>query len=303
LDPGLVALALLNVTSFNNNLTAIIQMWTSLETSLGAIARLKNFNEHTRSENLAEECGTVPDNWPSNGSVKFSNLSAAYAHDLPEVVKNVDLVIAPGERVGICGTTGSGKSSLIASMFRMLEIGEGSISIDGVDLSKIPRQTIREHLNAIPQDPFFLRGTIRQNIDPLGQSPDMAVEAALRKVGLWNIVSSTPSPLDSEMDTEGLLSQGQRQLFCLARAILKPAKIIVLDEVTASVDLQTDELMQKIIRESFKNCTIIAVAHRLQTITDFDRVIVMQSGRIVEHGEPQELLANAGSHFRRLWDA
>jgi ATP-binding cassette, subfamily C (CFTR/MRP), member 1 len=293
----------LNVMSFNNNLTAIIQMWTALETSLGAIARLKNFSDRTRSENLAEECVPAPESWPSYGRVEISNLSATYAHDLPDVVKNVSLVIAPGEKIGISGATGSGKSSLVASLFRMLEINEGRISIDGVDLSEVPRQTIRERLNAIPQDPFFLKGTIRQNIDPVGQSSDAAIEAALREVGLWTIVSSTPLSLDSEMDAEELLSHGQRQLFCLARAILRPSKIVVLDEVTASVDLPTDELMQKIMRESFKDCTVIAVAHRLQTIVDFDRVVVMQSGRIVEYGAPQELLAKSDSHFRRLWDA
>lgn len=302
LDPGFVALALLNVMSFNNNLTAVIKMWTNLETSLGAIARLKDFNEHTRSENLVEEWEPVLETWPSNGRVEFSNTSATYALELPNVVKDVNLAIAAGERIGICGASGSGKSSLIASMFRMLEITAGSISIDGVDLCSLPRQTVRERLNAIPQDSFFFKGTIRQNIDPRGQSSDVAIEAALRKVGLWAITSSTPSSLDSEMDAEELLSHGQRQLFCLARAMLKPAKIVVLDEVTASVDLQTDELMQKVIRESFKDCTIIAVAHRLQTIVDFDRIVVMQSGRVVEQGRPEELLADTSSQFRRLWD-
>ena len=303
LDPGFVALALLNVMSFNQTLTAIIQMWTHLETSLGAIARLKNFDERTRSENLVQECAPVPQGWPSQGRVEFSDFSATYTFDLSSVLKTIDLAIAPGEKVGVCGASGSGKSSLVASLFRLLEISEGTIQIDGIDLSTIRRQKIREGLNAIPQDPFFLKGTIRQNIDPLNQCSETAIETALRKVGLWDIVASTPFSLDTHMDAEQLLSHGQRQLFCLARAMLKPSKIVVLDEFTASVDVHTDELMQKIIRESFWDCTIIAVAHRLHTIVDFDRIVVMQSGRVVEVGKPQELLTNENSHFRALWDA
>ena len=303
LDPGLVALALLNVMSFNNNLTAMIQMWTSLETSLGAIARLKKFNESTASESLPEEHGAVPDHWPSAGHVEFTNASATYAHDLPDAVKGIDLSIIAGEKIGICGVTGSGKSSCLAALFRMLEISGGRISIDGIDISTIPRQLVRERLNVIPQDPFFLKGIIRQNIDPFDQASDAGIEAALRKVGLWSVITTTGSSLDSQMDAEELLSHGQRQLFCLARAMLKPSKIVALDEVTASVDIHTDELMQKLIRESFKDCTIIAIAHRLQTIADFDRVVVLQSGRIVEVGKPQKLLADASSYFRRLWDA
>lgn len=319
LDPGLVALALLNIMSFNNNLTAIVQMWTNLETSLGAIARLKNFNERTRSENLAGECAPVPEDWPSHGQVEFCNLSAAYAEELPDAVKDINLVIAAGEKVGICGPSGSGKSSLMASLFRMLEIRQGSICIDGVDLSTLPRQIVRERLTAIPQHTFFVKGSIRQNMDPRGESSDAAIEDALRKVGLWTTVTSTSStassPLDNEMNAEELLSHGQRQLFCLARATLTSnststnanlgtnTKIVILDEPTASVDLETDAVMQRVIRESFAGCTLVAVAHRLQTIVDFDRVVVMRAGRVVEQGAPRELLGKADGWFRRLWDA
>ncbi|KIW17984.1 hypothetical protein PV08_02270 [Exophiala spinifera] len=302
LDPALVALALLNIMSFNSNLTAIIQMWTGLETSMGAISRLKTFNQSTSSEDRAEECSPLPETWPSGGHVEFSGLSATYAHELPNVIKDIDLTIAPGERLGICGTSGSGKSSLITSLFRMLEITNGTIYIDGIDLSTISRQRIRERLNAIPQDPFFLKGTIRQNIDPFGKVTDEAIELVLCKVGLWATVSTAPYGLDSEMEAEELLSHGQRQLFCLARAMLNPSKIVVLDEVTASVDLQTDRLMQEIIRESFAGRTLIIVAHRLQTLIDCDRIVVMQFGRIAEVGAPDTLLATPNGYFRHLWN-
>ncbi len=304
LDPGFVALALLNIMSFNTNLTAVVQMWTALESSLGAIARLKYFKDSTESENLIEEPEDVQENWPVDGSIDISDLSARYAEGLPEVVQKFSLSIAAGEKVAICGASGSGKSSLIACLFRMLEVSEGSIAIDGKDISLLPRQLVRQRLNAIPQNSFFFKGSIRQNIDPWGSASDEQIEVALRKVGLWGIITSTPLGIKSELrDVEELLSHGQRQLFCLARATLKSSKIVVLDEVSSSVDLHTDELMQKVIREDFAACTVVAVAHRLHTILDFDRVVVMQAGRIIEMGKPRDLLEQHGSAFRRLWDA
>ncbi|KAJ9607943.1 hypothetical protein H2200_008022 [Cladophialophora chaetospira] len=304
LDSDFVALALLNVMSFNTNLTAVIQMWTALESSLGAVARLKNVKEGTRSENLVGECESVQEDWPANGRIDITNLSARYAEDLPDVVQNITLSIAAGEKVAICGTSGSGKSSLVACLFRMLEISSGSVIIDGKDISQLPRQIVRQRLNAIPQSSFFFKGSIRRNLDPWNSANNDQAEAALRKVGLWDIVSSTPLGLDSQLkDVEELLSHGQRQLFCLARATLRASKVVVMDEVSSSVDLETDKVMQRIIREDFASCTVIAVAHRLETIVDFDRVVVMQSGRIIEVGKPQALLEEAGSAFRRLWGA
>jgi ABC-type multidrug transport system fused ATPase/permease subunit len=155
----------------------------------------------------------------------------------------------------------------------------------------------------IPQDPIFLKGTIRENLDPLAlSSNDSAAEDVLQKVGLWSVITNAGG-LDVPMEAEDLLSHGQRQLFCLARAMLRPSKILVIDEATASVDLQTDELMQQIIERHFKECTVIAVAHRLQTIRHYDRIAVFEAGRIVELGQPDMLLEEAGGKFRALWDS
>lgn len=294
LDAGFVALALLNVMSFNNNLTAIIQMWTQLETSLGAIARLKKFDEHTRSENLPKECTPVPPNWPTQGKIEFTNFSARYADTLPDAVKNVNLPLQPSSKVAVIGHSGGGKSSLIASLFRLLEITTGSIKIDDIDVSTLPRDAIRCRLLALPQDAFFLKGTIRENMDPTTSASDLSIETALRRVGLWDIVASQDHGLHTPMNPDQLLSQGQQQLFCLARAIVRqvhsPSKIVVLDEPTASVDWETDELMQKVIREVFAGCTIVAVAHRLRTVMDFDVVVVMDGGEVVRVGKPEDVI-------------
>lgn len=181
----------------------------------------------------------------------------------------------------------------------MVELSSGTMLVDGLDLSSIPRHDIRARLNVIPQDPFFIAGTIRLNIDPYENSTDDSIISALRKVQLWDTITSNGG-LDAELDPDSL-SHGQRQLFCLARAILRKGKIVVLDEATSSVDRRTDELMQRIIREEFKNCTIIAIAHRLDTILDFDRIMVLDKGKVSECDTPESLLNNQ-STFRKLYD-
>ena len=217
----------------------VIKYWTTLETSLGAISRLKSFAADTTSENLSHENESVPKSWPSHGKIEFSHVSAAYTPTLAPVIRNLSLQIPAGQTIGICGRSGSGKSSLITSLFRVLEITSGTITIDGINLSTLPRQTIRASLNGIPQDPVFIRGSARQNVDLLGHTSDAMIEATLRKVGLWSIIAEKGG-IDIPMDVEDWLSHGERQLFCLARATLNPTKIVTLDEATSSVDLETD---------------------------------------------------------------
>lgn len=187
----------------------------------------------------------------------------------------------------------------------MLEITHGTITVDNFDLAKIPREQVRQCLNVIPQDPLFLGGTIRANLDPFSLTEsESALIATLQTVGLWTTISEAGG-LDASLDLESILSHGQRQLFCLARAIINQSRsrVLILDEATASVDLRTDEIMQRVIRDEFRACTIIAVAHRLGTIIDFDRVIILDQGGIIEDGPPGVLMQDAMSRFRQLWNS
>ncbi|PVH74356.1 ABC transporter-like protein [Cadophora sp. DSE1049] len=302
MDTGFVGVALINIMSFSMILAVVVQHWTMIETSVGAVSRIQTFVRSTHSENLPGESQEVSPDWPSKGRIEVSNVSATYSQDLDPALQHISISIPTGQKVGICGPSGSGKSSFVALLFHMLNIQNGKITIDDVDISKIRRQALREHLSVIPQEPIFLKGTIRQNLNPLDVASGSAVEDALKKVGLWTIVTEAGG-LDVAMEPEDLLSHGQRQLFCLARTLLRSSKVLVIDEATASVDLQTDQLMQKIISEHFKECTVIAVAHRLQPIRHHDRIAVFGNGRIVEYGEPDVLLADEGSRFKALWDS
>jgi ATP-binding cassette subfamily C (CFTR/MRP) protein 1 len=270
-----------------------------VETSIGAVSRVKNFCETTPSEHKPLENNEPAIDWPHEGRIEFKKLTAIYetAPDQP-ALNNLDLMIEPGEKIGICGRSGSGKSSLVLALLRMLNIKSGSIEIDGLDLQRLSRTTIRERVNVIPQDSLFLPGTVRMNLDPRGECNDIALVEALQKVQLWPTLGARGG-LDGELKND-LLSHGQRQLFCLATAILRKTRIVVLDEATSNVDHETDELMQRIIREEFRGCTIIAVAHRLNTIMDFDRIAVLDHGVLCELDSPMALLATQ-SKFRNMW--
>lgn len=299
ISAGYVGLALLNVMTFNESLAYIIKCWTSLETSIGAISRLKTFVEHTATENLALETQPVPEGWPMHGVIEFRNVSASYTVNSDLVIRRLNMSVAAGQKIGICGRSGSGKSSLIALLFRMLEVTpDSSITIDGIDITTLPRQEVRARLNAIPQEPFFTKNTVRGNADPTKQHPDDAIILALEKVSLWRLVLEKGG-LDTVLDAE-YFSHGQRQLFCLARAILRRSKVVILDEASSSVDALSDELMQRVIRTEFADCTVLAVAHRLDTIMDFDRVALLAGGELVEFDEPAALLGRE-SRFRELY--
>ena len=301
-DAGFVGVALINIMSFNITLSVLIQHYTAVETSLGAISRIQSFVASTASENLPQESQAVPSEWPSEGHITISNLSATYSRDRDPALHHVNLAIPAGQKLGICGASGSGKSSFVATLFHLLEITEGTVIVDGIDISTIPRSMLRERLTVIPQDPVFLNGTVRQNLDPLHRAGAEAAKTVLEKVGLWRIVSLAGG-LDVQMNAEEMLSHGQRQLFCLARALLRKSKVVVMDEVSASVDLVTEGTVMEVIEREFAGCTVIAVAHRLGSIRGYDRIAVFENGRIVEVGAPGELLVVDRGKFRELWEA
>ncbi|RSL73721.1 hypothetical protein CEP54_000267 [Fusarium duplospermum] len=285
---GAIGLAMVNILGFNQTLTTVIDQWTQLETSLGAIARLKSFISGTPDENKPAE-KEAPADWPSEGGIEIDNITAAYSDDSHPVLNGVSLVIKPGQKVCICGRSGSGKSSLVLSILRLLELSSGSIGIDGKDLATIPRQHIRSHITTVPQDPVSLSGTVRYNLDPeeLVQADEILIQA-LQKTTLWEAIESRGG-LDADLGELGF-SVGQRQLFCLARALLSRSKVLLLDEPTSSVDNATNDDIRKILKEVMDGRTVVEVAHRLDHVTDFDVVVVMGEGKIIEVGDPRELL-------------
>ncbi|KAF2472940.1 putative ATP-binding cassette transporter [Lindgomyces ingoldianus] len=310
-DPGYLGLGLVAAMDLGFNFRIIIIAWAEFETSLSAVTRIRQFSK-TPSEIQETSQPDPPDSWPMKGSVQFKNLVASYSVDGKPTLNRIDLSIEPGEKIGLCGRTGSGKSSLLATLFGLLHEQDGEILIDNIRTVDVSLSVLRSKIIAMPQDPFFLRGTVRHNLAPwipeakMPSVSDAQMQDALEQVQLWEKLSTgmeggEVSALDVSLDNvESLLSQGERQLFCLARAILMPGKIVVLDEPTSSVDAETDALMQSILCTAFANRTIIAIAHRLDTILSFDRVVVMDAGRIAEVGDPAVLMKTAGSLFRGL---
>lgn len=233
-----------------------------------------------------------PKTWPEFGSITFDGMSLSYAPGEPPVLKDLRCLIKPKEKVGVVGRTGAGKSSIIAALFRMTE-PEGAILIDGVDIRHIGLHDLRKKISIIPQDPVLFTGPIRRNLDPFSEHGDEELWKALEEVRLKSAVEELPGGLGAEVSEGGSnFSVGQRQLICLARAVLRQNKILVMDEATANVDPRTDSLIQTTIRENFKDCTVLTIAHRLHTIMDSDRVIVLDAGRILEFDEPYLLMKN-----------
>ena len=242
----------------------------------------------------------VSEDWPSKGEVEVRGLDVAYSADLPLVLKNVSCVAQAGRRTGIVGRTGAGKSSLALSLLRLLEPQDGSIIIDGIDISTIKLQSLRSRIAFIPQDPVLFSGTARSNLDYFQLIPEDKLEEALRRVKLLAEEGDEKSglfSLDSPISAGGAnMSQGQRQLLCLARILIKDPKIMILDEATSAVDNKMDLRIQDTIRSEFDR-TLIVVAHRLRTIASFDQVIGMSEGRIAESGKPGELLRAKGLFY------
>lgn len=247
----------------------------------------------------------APAAWPTEGSIEINDLVVSYADDLPPVLKGLTFSVRRNERVGVVGRTGAGKSSLTLALFRFLEARSGTIHIDGLDISQIKLHDLRSRLAIIPQDPVLFSGTVRSNLDPFDKHTDAELRDSLERVHLLNSSSSggPSSPrgaahknanifhdLASPVSEGGLnLSQGQRQLLCLARAVVARPRVMVLDEATSAVDMATDALIQRSIRDEFTDATLLVIAHRLSTIADFDRILVLRDGQVAEFGRPRDL--------------
>ncbi|KAI1196741.1 P-loop containing nucleoside triphosphate hydrolase protein [Nemania serpens] len=300
--PGALGVALTNVTSFSTSLAYLVQAWAQLETSIGAIARVKTFVSSTPSEKQGDRKQLPPRDWPSEGSIIFDNFTGLYRQP---VLRNINLQIQPGEKVAIVGRTGSGKSSLLLSILQMLSVVQGSVTIDGLSLGDIPADTARKALVTMPQAPYTQSlSSVRFNLDPEGSLTDDVLRAALRKVQLEAAVGSCGG-LDAAFKSLDL-TPGQTRLFSLARTILSgqargnKGGVVLLDEITAGVDADLEVRMVEAVQEAFANFTVVAVAHRIAAIRDFDRVVVMNTGQIEEVGRIDDLAADPQSAFARL---
>ncbi|KAL5632055.1 hypothetical protein ACGC1H_000172 [Rhizoctonia solani] len=243
-----------------------------------------------------------PNTWPSHGAIEFRDLVMSYRPGLPPVLRGVSLSVRGGEKIGVVGRTGAGKSSLMTALFRIVELTSGSILIDGLDISQMGLGAVRPKIAIIPQEAGIFSGTIRSNMDPFGEHDDATLHDALRRSHLLG-QSTSSLALDSPITAEGSnLSVGQRSLLSLARALVKQSKILVLDEATASVDLETDSRIQMTIQTEFADRTLLCIAHRLRTIINYDRVVVMDQGQIVEVGTPAELFSKQSGIFRSMCD-
>ncbi|RDB20896.1 Metal resistance protein YCF1 [Hypsizygus marmoreus] len=301
-DAGLVGLVLSYALNTTSSLNWVVRSASEVEQNIVSVERILH-----QTEVAPEAPQEIPENkpsevWPSKGEVEFRGYSTRYRPELDLVLKDITMTIKPKEKIGVCGRTGAGKSSLLLALFRIIEPVEGTIFIDSVDITKIGLHDLRSSISIVPQSPDLFEGTLRENIDPVGEHADADIWIALSQAHLKEYVESLPEGLDAPVREGGSsLSSGQRQLLCFARALLRKSKILVLDEATSAVDLDTDKAIQEIIRgPAFADVTIFTIAHRLNTILESDRVLVMDSGKMAEFDTPSNLLENKESIFYSL---
>lgn len=250
--------------------------------------------EYVRLEQ-EDKKGDYLKDWPESGSVEFHDVSLNYGNITKQILKGLTFSVTPKEKLGIVGRTGAGKSSIVSSLMRLYKTG-GKITIDNVDIQSIALGYLRSNISVIPQDPFIFTGTIRENLDPFHRNNDEQIWKVLKDLHLHELIED----LNLEVDKSATLSAGQKQLLCLARVILQKNKIVILDEATANVDQETDNMIHKAVLNNFAECTVIIVAHRLSAVLDCDNVIVMKNGEISEYDKPSKLLENKNSFFHRF---
>ncbi|KAG7232641.1 hypothetical protein INR49_008263 [Caranx melampygus] len=299
---GLVGLGLTYALTVTNYLNWVVRNLADLEVQMSAVKKVNSFLS-TESENYegSIDPSQVPENWPHDGEIKIQDLCVRYDPMLKPVLKHVNASIKPSQKVGICGRTGSGKSSLSLAFFNMVDIFEGKIIIDGIDICRLPLQTLRSRLSIILQDPVLFSGSIRFNLDPERTCTDDRLWEALEIAQLKNMVKALPGGLDAVV-TEGgeNFSVGQRQLFCLARAFVRKSSILIMDEATASIDMATENILQKVVMTAFADRTVVTIAHRVSSILDAEQVLVFSSGILVESDSGPNLLEQAESLFSVL---
>lgn len=319
IDAGLAGISLTYAISFTEAALWLVRQYSELEMNMNSVERVLEYMNIEQEPLIADPANAVtpPPQWPDSGKVEVNNLSLKYAPHLPYVIKDVTFTIEPLEKVGIVGRTGAGKSTIITALFRFLEADTGSIKLDGVNIANIDLKRLRRSITIIPQDPTLFAGSIRSNLDPYDEYSDEEIFTALKRVNLVSTeemeastseIQSNSSKnvnkflnLESEIAEGGSnFSQGQRQLMCLARSLLRMPKVILLDEATASIDYNSDAKIQETIRQEFNNSTVLTIAHRLRSIVDYDKILVMDAGEVKEFDHPYSLLLEKKSIFYNM---
>ncbi|ODV87244.1 hypothetical protein CANARDRAFT_194758 [[Candida] arabinofermentans NRRL YB-2248] len=326
IDSGMAGMSLSFAVTFNQNALWLVRLYSQLEINMNSVERLQEYITDVVQEPPAElPESDPPKSWPDHGAIEVENLSLRYAPTLPRVIDSISFSVKAGEKIGVVGRTGAGKSTIITSFFRFVDPETGSIKIDGVDITKIGLKTLRQGLTIIPQDPTLFTGTIRSNLDPFDQFSDLAMFESLKRVNLISpehyqaIVDNNGEYIESLEQSEsdenenkflqlnnaiseggGNLSQGERQLLCLARSLLKSPKVLMLDEATASIDYEADAKIQKTIREEFSQSTILTIAHRLKTIIDYDKILVLDAGKVKQYDHPYKLIVDKETQFSQM---
>ncbi|GFS16310.1 multidrug resistance-associated protein 4 [Elysia marginata] len=292
MDPGFVGLSVVYTMALLGLSQITVRQSVELENQMISVERVLQYTRLPIEADLESKPGQKPpDTWPSSGSLQAKGVSLRYSPSAPFVLKDINFDIHGGEKIGIVGRTGAGKSSLITALFRLAE-PEGELTIDGVSIHSLGLHDLRKVISIIPQDPVLFNGPVRRNLDPFDEYSDSQLWNALDTVQLKEAITSNPDSLYMEVTEGGSnFSAGQRQLMCLARAVLGNTRILLIDEATANVDPMTDELIQQTIRNKFKTCTVLTIAHRLHTVIDSDRIMVLDAGKIVEMGTPNQLLS------------
>ncbi|XP_065292076.1 ATP-binding cassette sub-family C member 2-like [Dermacentor albipictus] len=303
-DPSSLGLALSNACSVPLSLMSLCLMLFNVLQMNVSFERCLEFAELPAESDAPATQKTEQSlcNWPKEGEIKFQNFSASYNPGvLPDVLRGITFLVKHKEKVGVVGRTGAGKSSLVLALLRMLKASEGRVLIDGVDIADVPLRKLRRSITVIPQDPSMVRGTLRMNLDPTNSHTDEQIWQALEKAHLAKVVVGDVRGLLLEITDGGSnLSVGQRQLVCLARALLRGSKILLLDEATSQMDGDTDRLIQVALREAFAECTLLTVAHRIHTVLDYDRILVLEDGKVREFDSMQTLLSDTSSAFYRM---
>ncbi|KAM5199046.1 ATP-binding cassette sub-family C member 6 isoform 2-T2 [Hipposideros larvatus] len=299
LSAGLVGFSVSAALQVTQTLQWAVRSWTDLESSIVSVERMKDYARTPKEAPWTLPTCAARAPWPQRGQIEFRDFGLRHRPELPMAVRGVCFKIHAGEKVGIVGRTGAGKSSLAGGLLRLLEAAEGGVWIDEVPIAQVGLHTLRSRITIIPQDPILFPGSLRMNLDMLHEHTDEAIWAALETVQLRALVAGLPGQLQYECTDQGDdLSLGQKQLLCLARALLRNTQVLILDEAMAAVDPGTEVQMQAALRGWFAGCTVLHIAHRLRSVMDCDRVLVMEKGQVAESGSPAQLLAQKGLFYR-----